>query len=89
MTQKFQSYEKKIMREYLRTIRDVKGYNVNKQNSFFFDFDGLSNVDRGTHNTSTSQLFNAFKNNGQSINTNLTPKENLLISHLPIMSKPF
>jgi hypothetical protein len=46
-------------------------------------------MDRGTHNTSLSQIINALKSSGQSMNTNLEAKENLMLTHMPIMSKPF
>lgn len=81
MSSKFHKYEKKLIREYLQTLRDVKSYDSH--------LDHDAQLDTGLHNTSAMHFRSILSGGMFPHNSNLDPKQAMLLSHLPIMSKQF
>lgn len=79
MTQKFHKYERRLLREYINTVRDVKSYDVNTENDI--------QLDSGMHNISAMHFQSILSGSQFPHNTNMDSKQSMMLSHLPIMSK--
>jgi hypothetical protein len=80
----FKKFEKKLINQYVKAVDNIKTYSADNSN-----FSGPAD-DQDAHNlVSRSEAFYNLALGGPGCNTNMTGKEHLLFSHLPIMHKTF
>ena len=77
LTDQYRKYEHKLMKQYKRTINDVK-----------LNSDSTQPLEKGLHNYSKSKFFdNVYSGTLQ--NTSFNRTEQMLFTNLPIMNKQF